>query len=190
MLEGQRPRRPVVTSQASAQEELSQWLAANRFDTVTDGDGLTWNVELHVHQRANLDSPRGLIWEIQLTAEKAATVEDLVATRVLAPDTDRRLIGLIGPRIIQFRIASPPIHAPSEADARSLWIEALPGFVAKLKAATFNATKRKCVCSWVDDQTRLAPTLQSATIDFAALSSRLDSTPGSELNRGFERTVP
>jgi len=150
------PRRPAVLSQTSALAEVTEWVRANKFDTIRDGDGLDWRllVELgpELPQKVRLTAGEEAPWEVRFRLEATVSGDEFVATGTLDPRSDRRTLELIDDAKLPLRMRPTIYQARGETDAKRLLAEILPKFRDTMGRTSLQEVKRGLVHRWLDDQ--------------------------------------
>ncbi len=152
----QLPKRPVVPSQSSAIAEINEWMRSNRFDTLTDGDGLVWRLVLEagpqLPQQARLAAGEEPTWEIKIWLEADVTGEQLVETGTFEAEKDQRMLQLLEARSIPLRMRPMVYRAQGVTAARQLVAEVLPRFRENIAKTALCDVKRGLVGRWLDEQ--------------------------------------
>jgi hypothetical protein len=146
------PKRPVVSTLTAAIGGLKRWVDESCHGPFQDGDGQTWTLGIKVTRIPDPDSSNGLLWSIRLCLTAQVIGAELVATGVLSPDADSRLIFLIGEQMVPMAMR-PVIHrAADEAEAKRLLAAALPELKATLGKQSLIPIKRDLIGRWVDER--------------------------------------
>lgn len=148
------PKRAVVSSQAGAENELRNWLRDNQFESLTDADGLDWQLDLKVTQVAAPQDPKGLLWQIRLGLRRDVDGAELLAAGILQRPADDRLVDLIGEEVISLTMKPQLFEAANELEAKRIVADALPRLKADLAKKSLIDTKRSLVGRWVDQASR------------------------------------
>jgi hypothetical protein len=148
------PKRPAVVSQASAMAELRAWLAENRYHTLVDGDGLTWQLTVEVAPAARPRLPRGVEQDVHIGLTARAGAAELVRTGSLDPVADERLIAMLGDEEVELAMRPRVATVSDAAAARPHLATQLPQLRAELAAQSLHATKRRLVFRWLDGRQR------------------------------------
>jgi hypothetical protein len=146
------PKRPVVSTLTAAISDLKRWVEESCHGPFQDGDGQTWTLGIKVTRIPDPESSNGLLWSIRLGLTAQVNGADLVATGVLSPDEDSRLLFLIGDRQVPMAMR-PAIHrAADESEAKRLLATALPELKATLGRQSLIQIKRDLIGRWVDER--------------------------------------
>jgi len=150
------PSKPIITSLASANAQISQWLQKNDRRWLQDGDGAKWNLKVKVTQKPDPNSTQGGLWEIRLGLSAALGARELVETNTLEPRGDARLISMIGDQQIEFALKPVTYHSHDEDEAR-LWLaEAVENLQDRLLSRSLSPIKRELIARWVDQRCHFA----------------------------------
>lgn len=147
------PKKPAITSRAAADAEFDRWLRENSFDRLKDGDGQVWKLDLLV-TRLPEPAAKEAAWVMTLQMSAAVTAASLVATKVLDPQTDERLIGMLGDHEIEIDLKPVQHKAVTREDARRLLATVLPETRKKMEASSFKDIKRGLIGRWIDQSRR------------------------------------
>ena len=149
------PKRPVIPSQSSAIAEINEWMRSNRYDTVTDGDGLVWRLNLEagpqLPQQARLAAGQEPTWEVKIWLEADVTGDELVATGTFDPDKDQRMLHLLESRSIPLRMRPMIYQAQGVTAARQLVADVLPKFRENIAKTELCEVKKGLVGRWLDE---------------------------------------
>jgi hypothetical protein len=146
------PKRPVVTTQAAALNEIRNWVRDNQFESLIDADGLDWVLDLGVTQVAAKDDPKGLVWQIRLGLKRILTAPELLKNGILRLPEDQRLLDLLGDEEISLTM-KPHLHeVANELESKRLLADLLPRFKADLAKKSLLEVKRQLVGRWVDER--------------------------------------
>ena len=146
------PKRPVVSTLTAAIADLKRWLEETCHSTCQDGDGQTWNIGIKVTRIPDPDTANGLLWSIRLGLTAQVSGVDLVATGVLSPADDSRLLYLIGEELVPLAMR-PIIHkAENEAEAKRLLASVLPELKETVAKQSLVRVKRDLIGRWVDER--------------------------------------
>src|SRR5438128_2473147 len=121
-----RPSRPVITSLASADAEVANWLRANDYASVTDSDGQRWQIDVKVAQLPHPKDQHQSLWEIRIELHTMVNAALLIAHKCLDPDHDQRLLSILGDEQITIHMRPLTHEANGEDEARSYMVETLP----------------------------------------------------------------
>lgn len=146
------PSRPVVPSHASASSEFSTWVRHNSYETLVDGAGLRWDVQVDVLQLPDPNDLKASIWSLEINVTAEPKVEELFNTGTLSKtsESDRRLGELLETISIPLRIRTIRHSAASIDDLRSFAIEMLPKLKEHLGGQAFHDLKRRRAATVID----------------------------------------
>lgn len=148
---GSRPKRPVVSTLTAATVELKRWLEESCLTTFQDADGQPWTLGVKVIRVPDPQTTNGLLWSLKLGMTAQVSGLDLIATGVLCPDQDSRLLLLIGEDHVPLAMR-PIVHlAPNEQEARQLLATVLPALKESLSQQSLVPVKRELIGRWIDE---------------------------------------
>ena len=151
---GKPPKRPVISTQTAATAELKRWLEESCLSSFLDGDGQAWSLGLKVSRIPDPATKSGLLWAVRIELKARVSGLDLLATGVLCPDKDHRLLTLIGEDLVTMATKPSVYQANHEAEARQILAQALPQLKESLSRQSLVGVKRDLVGRWVDDHCR------------------------------------
>lgn len=150
------PKPPVITSGSAAAEALARWIQENRFDTLTDVDGLAWRLTLAVDQVPDRADAKGvgLLWRVRAHLAATVTAQDLVRTGTLDAAMDARLIDLLQEDELRLTMKPLTYTVPTEDAARMMLAEVLPKLRTSFGTGQLRDVKRALVGRHVDERGR------------------------------------
>ncbi len=146
------PKRPVTLSLSAALAEVDRWARENLFDTLVDGDGLSWRLTMSSEERPARQEPRTLEVEVRFLLRAEAEAETFVATGTLDRQADARLIGLL--EDVTVPLAMKPIvrTASGYEAARRLVRDELPRLKSRIAGSSLHEVKRALIGRFVDER--------------------------------------
>ncbi len=142
-----RPKRPTRVSQLSAKIQADQWTRHNVINTITDGDGLEWKVQVHSEESIEARK-RALMTSVTLSVEASGQI--LVKTGTLDSQDDARLLLLIGARKINFAIEAFRFQASSGEEVHRTVSLRLHEYRKNFAKQSLSELKRKWIGAWID----------------------------------------
>lgn len=147
------PSKPVIPSHASASAEFSTWVRQNRYDTLVDGAGLAWDVDVELKQLPDPSDLKASIWSIEITVSALPSAEDFFKTGTLSPtlESDQRLGDLLEETRVPLRIRTIKHEASTLEDLRAFASEVLPKIREHLAGQSFHDLKRQRAAALVKE---------------------------------------
>ncbi|MEZ4743936.1 MAG: hypothetical protein R3B45_16065 [Bdellovibrionota bacterium] len=146
-----RPKIPVIASQLSAHNITQQWLKENDYSVLLDGDGSSWDVEVHAKEVPSPLNPHGLLWELSLILKMDLTVDEMLRIGVFNQENDSRLLAMLEEEKIPLLIRPKTFQGDTDEDARRKLTNALPKVRADLVRSNLLKIKRNLACRWIDE---------------------------------------
>jgi hypothetical protein len=149
------PSKPLGTSRVSADREFAAWVAENNYDTIVDGDGVSWKLTLTLDERPG-DDPKKLLF--QASAELQTTVSRLSLTKhgTYSEVNDRRLLDLFDSAQLPLVVNGFTFRATSREDLRKELTVRLPALRKTWAGRSFHQLKRKLVEEAIEAKCRFA----------------------------------
>ena len=144
------PRSLVVGSLTSANRTIETWLDENNYHRMRDADGLEWHIESVMSTLPNTADRQRPFWELKLSPRTDVSGAELVASGVLQPDVDSRILGLIGDRRVPLAVRPIKFTGNSQEELRGFLIDEIPILRRKLQAESLRSMKRALVTKWLD----------------------------------------
>lgn len=143
-------KKPVIGSQAGALAEIARWMRDNRYDHVTDADGLDWQLAIETQEGPAKDNPRELAIELRFCLSATVTAESLIRTQTLDATADERLIALLADAEIPLAMRPIAKLARGAEEARRMIRDELPELRRRLVDPKIRQYKRMVVARWLD----------------------------------------
>ena len=140
------PRKPLIVSQLSA-EILSRRLQKVQSQNIIDGDGLTWNLRVIQHQKADPQDPDSLLWILMMSLHVEASPEELLKTGTLNLPDDERILELLrqGSDPVGIYLKPCRIEAPDESSLLKKARQIMPDYLGKVSGKSLHQMKRQII---------------------------------------------
>lgn len=146
------PRKPLIKSNASATQELLDWVAANDYQHYVDCDGLVWNMGIHSQIYPDPQNPHGQLWRMEYTLSTSLNREKIQALNLLNLEKDKRLLDLIGDGVIPLAMKPQTLEAPHLDGARARLAEEVKKVRKNIKMPVMRQIKLDLIYRWIEDQ--------------------------------------
>lgn len=145
------PKKPVISTLAAALEDITRWQHTHALSVIKDRDGQVWSVRISLVPVADPKRVDMLRLKLKVQLTTATSGVGLIATGVLSPSKDSRLLGMIGTAEVPMTMRPNTYLVGSEDEARALLAEQLPKLRATMAADSLADVKRHLVGRWVDE---------------------------------------
>jgi hypothetical protein len=166
------PRKLVVPSLTQANAEIEMWLRHNKYDAVKDADGQIWALTVKAERIMRRTLQMDLVWEVQMRLEAAVNVQQFVATGVLDPQKDERMMDLIGDAAVPLKMRPIRNFAQTEDDVKLIILEGIPKLRSKLLRSSLIEVKRTLIGRWLNARCSFGAELADTPVDDFTLKSR------------------
>ena len=144
------PRRPVITTLAGATAFLENWLKENRYHEIKDAAGVKWSLKVGADQVPHPLDTQGSLWKVAINIVTNVTAKSLVDTGTLCKESDARLVGLLGSKVVPIEMKAWKFEAESVEKVRAILAEELPKLRERFGGNELHDIKRQIAGDLLD----------------------------------------
>jgi hypothetical protein len=146
------PRQHLAASSRSAREQFQNWLTENDLQQIHDADGTPWKLTVKVLEKPSADDLHQAVFDAQLYMKADASADEFVKTGILNPESDERLIAMIGDARIPLQMKPVEFSAPNAEQLRLEFADRVGEVKKKLQSSSLATIKRQLIGRWIDER--------------------------------------
>ncbi|MCX6130968.1 MAG: hypothetical protein NTX25_18160 [Proteobacteria bacterium] len=155
-------RRPLLASLASADAEFNKWVTSRGYHELSDTQGGVWQFIFNLVQLPHPDDTQAILYKLQISLIGELTQANLLSTGVCKPNTDARLLSLLGPDKISISMKPRVFESESLDTLRNLFAKERFNIRNSLMKTDLSTMKRRLIGQWIDRKCLFGNKLYSA----------------------------